>query len=260
MSGAEVIGAQFMKAVRRAEDDPAGPRGASLLCTVCTELLPVDRAAIIVCAADQNWEMLGASDAIATGFAQAQLAAGEGPGLHAYQSDAPALISDFGAALAGGRWPLLAASGGGARDGGVFSFPLHRGAIRVGSLDLYTDVPTMLDVPGFAAAVRIADLVTVVLLAAVRASAPGWLGTNGSPYGRDRLGPWWEVSASTREIHQATGMIAAQLGVDIATAYARLVATALTTDRPIARFAADIVARRIRFDPDDPGEPGRPRP
>ncbi|MCP9623278.1 ANTAR domain-containing protein [Nocardia otitidiscaviarum] len=222
---------------------------------VSAQLLPAGRTAIMVCTGGQNWEMLGASDPIATLWAQLQVAAGEGPGPTAYSLDAPVLVPDLGAALAGGRWPLLAMSGIGERGGAVFSFPLHQGAIRVGTLDLYTDTPMALDQAGFASTVEIADLVTVILLAGVRA----WARTsdsNGSTPGSEGLGPWWEVAVSTREIHQATGMVAVQLGVDIADAYSRIVARALTEGRPIEMLAADILTRRIRFDPGD-SEPGR---
>ncbi|MVU78174.1 ANTAR domain-containing protein [Nocardia sp. ET3-3] len=260
MTEMDPVGVRFMAEVRRAEAEPDGPRGANLLTTICTRLLPVGRAAIMVFTGDRAWEMLGASDPIACDWAQAQVAAGEGPGPQSYRTDAPVLVPDFGAALAGGKWPLLAASGFGARGGGVFVFPLHQGAIRVGTLDLYTDRPALLDRESFAAAVQIADVITVVLLAAVRAAQPvpsGGIRLSGNGNG---LGPWWEVAASTREIHQATGMVAVQLGVDIATAYARLVAHAMTEGHPIGQLAADIVSRRIRFEPDGTIEPGRARP
>uniref|UniRef100_UPI0018907D3D hypothetical protein n=1 Tax=Nocardia sp. XZ_19_385 TaxID=2769488 RepID=UPI0018907D3D len=162
------LGARFMAALHEAEADPGGTRGAELLCAVCARLLPVGHAAIMAHAGAAGWEMLGASDPAALGWAQVQAAAGEGPGPAAYDLDAPVLVPDLGAALAGGRWPLLAASGIGERGGGVFSFPLHRGAIRVGTLDLYTDTPTVLDAAGFTAAVQLSDLVTVVLLTAIR--------------------------------------------------------------------------------------------
>ncbi|MEU8901356.1 ANTAR domain-containing protein [Nocardia sp. NPDC048505] len=252
----EAIGVRFMAAVRSAEADPACKRGADLLSAVCVRLLPVDHAAIMVCVGGSEWEMLGASDDTAADWAQIQVAAAEGPGPQAYRIDAPVLVPDFGAALAGDRWPLLAASGLGRREGAVFSFPLRRGAIRVGTLDLYRDAPATLDRAGFATAVQVSDVVTVVLLAAVR--TPERNGTRLHSH-EEGLGSWWEVAVSTREIHQATGVVAAQLGVDIATAYARLIARALAEERPVVEFAADIVARRIRFDPGST-EPGRSRP
>lgn len=150
------------------------------------------------------------------------------------------------------RWPLLAASGIGERGGSVFAFPLHQGAIRVGTLDLCIDTVTVLDQAGFTTAVQIADLLTVILLAGVRAR-PRTAGDNGYPTDGDGSGPWWEAAASTREIHQATGMVAVQLGVDIADAYARIVAYALTEGLPLALLAAEVIAHRITFSPNGSG-------
>lgn len=263
-----VLAVRFMTALHEVEADPGDRHGASLLCAVCVRLLPVEHAAIMVNTGKgttegaMGWEMLGASDPIALEWAQIQAAAGEGPGPDAFELDGPILVPDLGAALAGRRWPLLAASGHREHSGGVFAFPLHRGVIRVGTLDLYTDAPTILRGTGFATAVQLADLITVVLLAAVRTphvrleTALRGLDNNHNN-DLNGLGQWWETAVSTREIHQATGIVAIQLGVDIETAYARLIAHAFTTGRPIAELAADVVAHRICFTPDDTVEPGR---
>ena len=50
------------------------------------------------------------------------------------------------------------------------------------------------------------------------------------------------------EVHQATGMILVQLGVSAAVALVRLRAYAYAHDRPLRDVAADVVARRLRFD------------
>ncbi|QBS45296.1 ANTAR domain-containing protein [Nocardia sp. CS682] len=266
MGETDMLAVRFMTALHEVEAEPGDRRGAGLLCAACVRLLPVEHAAIMVSTGNpdggEGWEMLGASDPDALGWAQIQAAAGEGPGPAAFELDGPMLVPDLGATLAAGRWPLLAASGQGQRRGGVFAFPLHRGAIRVGTLDLYADAPTVLRGTGFAAAVELADLITVVLLAAIRTphvrleTALGGLENN---HGNDLngLGQWWETAVSTREIHQATGIVAIQLGVDIATAYARLIGHALTAGRPIAELATDVVAHRVSFSPDDTVEPGR---
>jgi hypothetical protein len=62
------------------------------------------------------------------------------------------------------------------------------------------------------------------------------------------VGDW--LSDSRPEIHQATGMISVQLGVGIAEAFSRLRARAFAQGRPLSELAADVVARRRRFDPD----------
>lgn len=52
-------------------------------------------------------------------------------------------------------------------------------------------------------------------------------------------------------VHQAVGMISVQLEVPIPAAFAWLQAYAARHERPAAEVAADVVARRLRFSPDD---------
>ena len=49
-------------------------------------------------------------------------------------------------------------------------------------------------------------------------------------------------------IHQATGMIAAQLNETMSNALARLRAAAFASGRPMYDIAQDVVERRVRFD------------
>jgi hypothetical protein len=52
------------------------------------------------------------------------------------------------------------------------------------------------------------------------------------------------------ELFQAQGMVMVQLGVSLAEALARMRAHAYAQNRQLGEVAADIVARRLRFDPD----------
>jgi hypothetical protein len=56
------------------------------------------------------------------------------------------------------------------------------------------------------------------------------------------------VGTDRTVIHQATGMIAAQLDDTIANALARLRAAAFASGRPMYEIAQDVVERRVRFD------------
>jgi hypothetical protein len=125
----------------------------------------------------------------------------------------------------------------------MYALPLQVGAIKVGVLDLYCAPGDSLDGQDFADAVSVAELLTGVLLAV-------------GPDGRlpETLGPWWNQPLATREVHQATGMIMAQLGIDARSAYVRLQAFAFGNGQPLRDVARDIVGRRLRFkaesDPD----------
>jgi len=59
--------------------------------------------------------------------------------------------------------------------------------------------------------------------------------------------------ALRREVHQATGMIIAQLDVSATAAFARLKGHAFATERPIDDTAHEVVMGRLAFDdlPDD---------
>jgi len=52
-------------------------------------------------------------------------------------------------------------------------------------------------------------------------------------------------------VHQAAGMISAQVNVPVAVALTRLQAYATARSRLVADVAADVVARRLRFDAPD---------
>src|SRR5581483_7452688 len=63
------------------------------------------------------------------------------------------------------------------------------------------------------------------------------------------LAPELEVEANFRfVVHQASGMVAVQLGVGVGEALICLRAYAFANDRPVTEVAEDVVGRRLRFD------------
>lgn len=60
-------------------------------------------------------------------------------------------------------------------------------------------------------------------------------------------------AADRAEIHQATGMIAAQTGVSPVDALPLLRARAYTAGRSMLAVSRDVLTHRIRFDRDPPG-------
>ena len=122
---------------------------------------------------------------------------------------------------------------------GPFGFPLRIGAVRLGALGLYRDTPGPLTDDQHAEALVVADVATRAVLA---------LHANASP---SELATEIETGANLRlVVHQACGTVAVQLGVGLTEALIRLRACAFANDRPISEIAEDIVARRLRLDPD----------
>jgi hypothetical protein len=221
---------------------PDGALGPHQLCALCVEFLAVDRAAIVITVGSTVWEPLCASDDVAARMEAGQATAGEGPAVEAVRRGGPVFVEDVSAQLK--RWPGFGAVVGERGRGAMFAFPLQIGAIAVGALDLYRVEPTPAGVDEVAAMLAVADIVTMVLLSHAPPAVPAGVDA-------DILDTWWAPLSSSREIHQATGMIVAQLAVPPDVAYLRLQAYAFSQDRLLMEVARDVVARRVRFDPDD---------
>ncbi len=191
-------------------------------------------------------EFLSASDRLAERLEWTQITLGEGPALDAISRGVPISIPDL--TQSEGLWPAFLAEISGHGIGGMYALPLQIGAIKVGALDLYSDLDVPLATAEFADAVAISELLTAVLL-------------NTDRDGRlpDSLGSWWNQPLGTREVHQATGMVMAQLGTDARSAYVRLQGFAFGNNRLLTDVANDVVNRRLRLhsDPGD-GAPHRP--
>jgi len=223
-----------------------GPVTVEHVCAVAMSAAGVDGAAVAVVLSASPRETMYASDPVAAEVEELALTLGEGPGVDAV-TGGPALIADLTAADCLARWPVFAPAAlhDGARA--VFALPLQVGGVRLGVLDLYRAGPGELDHEQLADALVLADTTCALLLdAQAQRDRPRPDGGGPEPAGSPHP-----------EVHQATGMITVQLGVSVAVALVRLRAYAYAHDRRLRDVAADVVARRLRFDPD--AETGRDR-
>ena len=203
------------------------------LCTGSLDLLAVDGAAFILMSDKETGSLAATAGSRTSRVEDLQFTLGEGPCLASYQSGRPVLEPDLldGARF---RWPIFveAAAAIGARA--VFALPLQIGAARLGVLYLYTEEAGLLSGERFADAFAVSDIGTWILLGMQAGAAPGELG--------EGLDGSWTYRAV---VHQASGMIAARLGISLVEALARLRALAFAAGGTIYEVAADVAARRI---------------
>jgi hypothetical protein len=218
---------------------PDGALGPHELCLSCVQVLPVDRAALTVGDASSTWEPLGATDDTAARIEAHQAIAGEGPAVDAAERGGPVLVEDLSAQF--DRWPGFTTALGSDASGAMFAFPLQIGAIAIGVLDFYRTAPVPIEPEELTAMLAVADIVTMVLMSR---PPPTDIATHATD-------AWWTPSPSSSKIHQATGMVVAQLSVPPRIAYLRLRAYAFANDVPLTEVARDVIDRRLRFDPDD---------
>lgn len=213
---------------------------ARRICRACIDGLDVDGAAISLLTASSFRETLHASDATAEMLEDLQFGLGEGACMDAANSGRAVLVADINEVTRTDRWPVYAAAVADRTSArAVFAFPLQWGAINLGVLDLYRRAPGPLSGEQLRDAISAADAATLMLLG---------LRTDPDP---DTTGAWDRSWSTRAEIHQATGMIVAQLGISPTDAFARLRAHAFSRGAALHEVAADVVARRLRLDGDD---------
>jgi ANTAR domain len=212
------------------------------LCRECLSATAVSGVAVALMTADgPSGIVLAATDQRARQLEELQFSFGEGPCVEASDSGHPELQADL-VATGFARWPEFV---GAVLDVGVraiFALPLRVGAIRVGVLDLYRDVPGQLAILELSEAMAFAEAATQVVLHLQDHAAHS--------DGRSAL---IEPIESRAVVHQATGMITVQLGVSLAEALLRLRAYAYAAGRQVSEVAADVVGRRLRFDDGESG-------
>jgi hypothetical protein len=128
----------------------------------------------------------------------------------------------------------------------VFGFPLQVGAVRLGALNLYRDRLGPLSDDQHADALVMASIAAQAVLMLQANAPPGTLATE------------LEAGADLHlSVHQAAGMVAAQLDVSVGQALVHLRAYAFGNGRPLAEVAEDVIARRLRLGPpSDEQDPG----
>jgi hypothetical protein len=177
------------------------------------------------------------TDAVSDLIEQLQYSLGEGPCIDAYREDRPVLEPDLANPTAP-RWLAFRTPVVDAGALAVFGFPLHVGAARLGALNLYRDQTGPLTDDQHADGLVMAAVAAQAVLMLQADALPGQLAAELAE-GADFHYP----------VHQASGMVAAQLSVGVAQALVRLRAYAFGHERPLRDVAQDVLARKLRFDP-----------
>jgi len=206
------------------------------VCVAAIRLLSLSGAGLSLMVDGELRGTAGVTGPVIAAVQESQLSLGEGPCLDAWASGEPVMESDL-ADPARMRWPAFAPPAVKAGVGAVFAFPLRVGEIRIGVLALYRERPGALSPTEFTDALVLANVAVHVVLGLQAGAAPGVL--------HELLA---EQPAHWSEVHQATGMVSAQLGVSLDEAFVRLRAYAFAENRPLRDVAIDVIGRRLRLE------------
>ena len=204
------------------------------LCSRCQEVLCVTGVAISLIS-ETNTALLCVSDEAAATLDAAQFTVGEGPSCEALFSGRP-VFEDHLTSTSPHRWPALSNLTRDMGIEGIFAFPLQIGAARSGVLTLYQREAGAWSPSQHADGLIAADVLTHLILS-IQAKAP-----EGSLADALR-----EAGSSRAEVHQASGMLSAQLGVSVAEGLVRLRGLSFATERPVSELALAVIAHRLRL-------------
>ncbi len=203
---------------------------ASRLCESARQTLGADSAALAIRLLNSQWSVLWATDPSTEQFEHMQQLAGEGPARDAAASGELVFVPADGTGLE--TWATLSVVA--ERDvirGNYWVVPMRPVEVVVGVLTLRADRGELgEDLP---AVQFIADTVGTALM---RGPEPA------------KVAPLVDGDWTQRaEIHQATGMVVAQLRISPDDALTLLRAHAFAQNRELHHVALDVVARRIDF-------------
>lgn len=194
----------------------------------------VTGAALTTLSGPLGTQTVFASDDLAAKIDEIQADLGEGPAWDAYRTGLPQLEPDLQRAERS-EWPLARAALRETGVGAVHAFPLIVGAMRIGSVGLYTREAGALTRPQIGDASALASIAARhVLQRSFRNIIDGEPEMVGAEFSR-------------REVHQASGMVSAQLDIGVDDALVLLRAYAFGNSIGLREAAREVVERRLDF-------------
>ena len=202
------------------------------LCSPLRAAVSMPGAVVSTLGSPMGSETVCASTKLGARIDEIQIDLGEGPSWEALRTRLPVTASDLqvdGGALWPGTWAALRELDVGA----LFAFPLFVSTLGIGSIALYSLTARELSDADIERMSRLAAIVSGNLLrrALNRLDRPNDDGED-EPYSR-------------REVHQATGMVAARNRIGVDDALLILRGHAYAGGRSVRDVAADVIARRL---------------
>lgn len=229
----------------RARGEPAVSMDS--LCAAAVTHLGVSAVAVTAPVSPGGAVTLGVAGASARELEELQVTVGEGPSLIALADGVAIHLTQLRTDLEGARrWPIFVPAALALGVESLHVLPMRVGAARFGVLALYLHRPAGVGpVPLGPEQLADAEIIAGIALDLMLAHVEGI-----STY--DERDPLQNrrFFDDRPEIHQATGMVSVQLRVDLGTALLRIRARAYAESRQLSEFAADVVARKIVFAPE----------
>lgn len=207
------------------------PHDSPGLCTAFISALPVEHAAISTLGDPFEVETVCSTDVLAARLDELQLDFGEGPCWQALATRTVVLLPDLRAPLST-AWPVVQAAIASHEIRAAYAFPMTVGTLGVGAVDLYASAPDALSPTDVATATAMAETAALKVLRHAMA---------------DRDDPLRDDPSSRRIVHQATGMVIAQMRIPASDALLVIRAHAFASGQSVRDVATQVIERRLDF-------------
>jgi len=197
--------------------------------------LTVDGASVATLGSPFGSETVSSSDALGQRLDELQFDLGEGPCWDSLAALTPVIEPDI-RSRPRRRWPAFSEAIQELDLGAMFVFPLSIGPLRLGAVDLYTLRPHELSDAEQGRAQVMADLVSKHVLRQALVEA-----------GVDPDEERRESRYTRRAVHQATGMVIAQLETTPEDAHLLLQGHAFATGRSMREVADEVLSGALSF-------------
>jgi hypothetical protein len=205
------------------------------ICRVCTET-GLDGAGVTRVVGGSR-ETLVATDAAAHAVETLQNEFVEGPCVEAMSSQHRFLEPDLSSMRAQRRWPRFSPAAVEHGMLGAFAFPLMSNGQALGALDVYSQRRGDLTADQVEDSMMLADLAALAI-----EHFDGAATIDGVDLAAEPSDAWVHSAV----VHNASGMVSAQLDIHVDEALLRMRAVAFVTGRPLADIARDILDRQLR--------------
>ena len=221
----------FSVAVARMEREDVPP---ALFSSSFVELFPVSGATVSTVGNPLGSETVSATDDVAAHIDELQFDLGEGPCWDAVRTADPVVMPDF-SGQGPQRWPRFAEAALAQSVTSIFAFPLSVGTLRLGAVDLYSVAsPVTLTSDQCRQAIALSNVIGRRLLTHALRDVTNTVDVPEGPFSR-------------RALHQATGMVLAQLDVAADDALLVIQAHAFARGVNMMEVADDIVRKHLSF-------------
>lgn len=215
----------------------AGSGRSGRLCHACVDVLGVSGAGVTIMSGRNSGPVCSSNELVGK-LEDLQFALGEGPCHDAFTTGVSVSEPDL-AGLSPSIWPHYTRRAFDLGARAVFAIPFRLDIDPLGVLTLYQDTVGALNEE------QIADSIVVATVLAHTISSIQ--ATSTAPLLASELS---DANAHRAEVHQASGMTAIQLQIDVGAALVRMRAHAYAADQSVAFVAQEIVAHRLRLSDD----------